>query len=292
MILDMFQINNNDRDLMCNRGNNVGTPAAPRYQQHDAKKLFVHLLLYPFVKIDNDEYTLTMHHIFAGNVDMQLARPKYLSDQIYNKVLFGEVYHLMKGNPDGNQRVNMQMAGPAGRAAAMEEMRRDRNTTGVSVVTLGHDELHGNLTGNTNMSHAVGNNAWDTRLTYLDGELTTGEPADYAVQGSAKPRNSQLLNIQLMDNAHKNALHQIGLLRFHTRHIRKLIFLTNVHRVMRLKLSQELAYSTSAVIKGDLLVDQNLTEYNGNEAYQSRYSHRNGPVDRMTFVDNTEERDY
>lgn len=56
----------------------------------DAKDLFVALLIDPYMNLHNYETNMTA--LMDGLVDMDLERPKYLSDQVWSKALFREQF--------------------------------------------------------------------------------------------------------------------------------------------------------------------------------------------------------
>lgn len=57
-----------------------------------SKELFTSLLINPYKSILPDSETNWFNNIMRGDSNVPLGRPKYLSDQVFNKVLFGELY--------------------------------------------------------------------------------------------------------------------------------------------------------------------------------------------------------
>jgi hypothetical protein len=59
-----------------------------------AKDMLVALLIRPYIKVhgDNPEYYELCKDMLSGVSSNELGRPKFLSDQIYNKSIFGELY--------------------------------------------------------------------------------------------------------------------------------------------------------------------------------------------------------
>ena len=66
------------------------------------RRMFLRLLVDPYMKVNNDLYGSGsaamveargfVHRIFRGDNDLGMGRPKFLSDQLFNKALFGSIY--------------------------------------------------------------------------------------------------------------------------------------------------------------------------------------------------------
>lgn len=57
------------------------------------KRLMGLMLLFPHERVDDEVYETYLPRIFTGDMGIpSLGRPKYISDQLYNKLLFGEMY--------------------------------------------------------------------------------------------------------------------------------------------------------------------------------------------------------
>jgi hypothetical protein len=87
-------------------------------------------------------------------------------------------------------------------------------------------------------------------LTYI-GEPDDDDPA------------SGLKQVQMGANARAKLemLHAIGKLRFDTRFVRNLFFISNVQRVMRLKLNQELTQYRNVLVNDHSVINPGVTEY-------------------------------
>ena len=70
-------------------------------------------------------------------------------------------------------------------------------------------------------------------------------------------------------------LQTVGEARFNTRMVRNMWFLTNVQRLIRLRLAQELTEYRSVIVPGHSLINAGVTEY-GNNPVQVRPSHATG----------------
>ena len=88
-----------------------------------------------------------------------------------------------------------------------------------------------------------------TKLTYLTVPSASQTATDAVVEvDTGAPLNKQRLDL-------------IGKLRFDTYFIRKLFFITNVVRILRLKLNRELTQSRSVLVSSHAAVSAGLTEY-------------------------------
>ena len=65
-------------------------------------------------------------------------------------------------------------------------------------------------------------------------------------------------------------LHQVGRLRFDTIFVRNLIFITNLYRSVRMKLARDLTYSKDVITKATPIVNNNITEFYGNNSDSAR----------------------
>lgn len=96
------------------------TAAMQPYVGNDSGlKTLMNMTILPYRKVDATEYTsggAGIPRIFRGQTGVGLGRPKFLSDQLYNKVLFGEIYGTnntdesgptVSGNNDSNLKYPM-----------------------------------------------------------------------------------------------------------------------------------------------------------------------------------------
>lgn len=161
---------------------------------NSANNLFVHLIKSPNldlatlptpIPILTDTFDTSIDKIFQGEADLGLGRPKFLSDQIYNKLLVGSIKH--EGHPS-------------------------------------------------------------SELTYYSGE-------GLKVMGdSSTPWNAAKFDLTRFKT-------QIATPRFNTTFIRNLCFITNVSRVVRLKLNRELTQNRNVIVSSHSTVASSITEY-------------------------------
>jgi hypothetical protein len=79
----------------------------PDFKQSESR-FMTRMIAYPYEDVKFEDYFTYMNNIFRGYTDSELGRPKYLSDQVFNKALFGEVYRgpyeWNKRGPQSNDR--------------------------------------------------------------------------------------------------------------------------------------------------------------------------------------------
>ncbi len=94
--------------------------------------------------------------------------------------------------------------------------------------------------------------------------------------GSGDQYTTEVVEVNVSPDSARR-LEAIGKMRFDTRFIRNMFFITNIVRVLRLKLSRELTQSRNVIVTSHMAVAQGVTEYGAdpftpNEAYDSRTS--------------------
>jgi len=95
---------------------------------------------------------------------------------------------------------------------------------------------------------------------------------------------SSIIKEVSIDYNHRMALEQIGKMRFDTRFIRNVFFITNVVRILRLKLNRELTQSRNVLVSSHMSVAAGVTEYGSdpfgpNEVYDSKSLNRESRYD-------------
>jgi hypothetical protein len=85
----------------------------------NTREMFLRLLVNPYLELDTNMYgsdvrdtgsTGYVHRIFRGDNNLGMGRPKFLSDQLFNKVLFGSVYQSRRDFDEGGPAVGIGAA--------------------------------------------------------------------------------------------------------------------------------------------------------------------------------------
>ena len=124
---------------------------------NNTRQMMLRFLNNPYIKVSDDLYgtgRAFVHRIFRGDNNLGMGRPKFLSDQLFNKALFGSIYER---DADGT---NYDEAGPAVgsghfRGAGMEITKQ--LTTALNALASIHDIMTGDLDTEVMASAAVTN---------------------------------------------------------------------------------------------------------------------------------------
>lgn len=280
------------------------------------RQMFLKLLMEPYAYVPAEYYgypTSAFHgqganglmwRIFRGDDSLMMGRPKFLSDQIFNKVLFGTLvdtpYEFDEAGPAAagrraslaSQRVNA----PSNRPEFINSVSRPKNVNNALRGTISHtnDGASYNPRYLANMkttviSSRIPANEFTVTNSRID-ENTTGLamnrfPMDIGGERRLRGRDlregygaityigdasnesadpmSVLRVVALGNNAPGRIawLNRVGKMRFDTRIVRNLVFITNVQRLMRLKMNQELTQYRTVLVKGHSTVNPAVTEY-------------------------------
>lgn len=112
------------------------------------------------------------------------------------------------------------------------------------------------------------------KLTYLArGNDLEGYGATLGSNDNQVHNSNQVKEIYLTgENIVK--LSNVGKQRFDTVLIRNLIFITNLNRIIRLKISNDLAYNRDVIVDSEAITAPELTEFYGNSIYTPRFVRR------------------
>ena len=304
-------------------GEDLKSTANPR----NASQMLLKMLQDPYCAVSAEQYGSDVtsigsaglvHRIFRGDNGIGMGRPKFLSDQLFNKALFGSVYQ---------SRHDWDEAGPAtgigaarGRGAMTITIA---DTATLSRFIVGYLNGGGAVTSAAiraaaaalpppvlNAANLLTDDA--AALVALAALAALGAaPNEAAImpivsQFVAAHSQSQILparahvggrsktltwlseedraqaldfaaikKVKLADIATKARLEEIGRLRFDTRFVRNMFFVTNVMRLVRMKLARELSHSRSVLRASHMAVAAGVTEYGSdpfspNEVYASK----------------------
>lgn len=242
----------------------------------NTRQMFLKLLIDPYAEIPMGTYgpspqltrgatNALVQRIFRGDDSLNMGRPKFLSDQLYNKALFGSLtptpYSFDEAGPSASGRMEAGY-----RRAPTTGMQPPMGPVAVAnpgLVPAGQNASWGDATGATGSAAKPAYNpavlpSMGAPAPNQYGALTfISQPDD----GGA-PR-SALKQVGLGNNAiaKLESLHMIGKARFDTRMVRNMSLVTNVQRMLRLKLSQELSQYRNVLVSDHGAVNPGVTEY-------------------------------
>jgi hypothetical protein len=230
---------------------------------HFPEDTLVRMLIHPRGLRLLREYSSMTMRIMTGATSLSLNRPKYLSDQLWNKVLLNSSFsnrlprHL-DNRIDTNLNENRQNAflqrvnngGPInGINVPQDGAQNNLVYAQEPLITLGFTDTmftDGNM---TNIGPSVGDNNMLTRMI-IDPATQRGTVTDSAITAP----NASRLNFQ-------------GYLRYQTKMVRYLEWFVQVQRVMRLLMRSELEWINDPIVHGHNSINEHVTEYEKNNKY-------------------------
>ena len=234
----------------------------------DTRDMFLKLVCDPHMVVTAGQYggSLATQHagaadgfvtrIFRGDDSLRMGRPKFSSDQLFNKALFGTLVdrpnQFDEAGPPGSGRAAI---GPEASSAdipgaGLPPGRIEWRVAGANRRMNRPGQLPrpaGDLGNNDDQAYGA--------LTYLSQPIQ-GQPASSALR---------IVPLGVGDTpAIMRHLAAIGKSRFDTSIVRNLFFLTNVQRLVRQRLNQELTQNRDILAPGHHIVDLGITEYGFN----------------------------
>jgi hypothetical protein len=214
----------------------VDDPARASVDINSSAAMLVNLIGDPYMPITTQQYGSDyykrgqagfVHRLFRGDSEITgLSRPKFLSDQVFNKALFGNLVPYLTTYDESG-------------VAASSAIARGRQEHNYKDGKVGLEYEESNL-------NAI-------RLTFIDRSIKSATVAnEHFPPGIGSIRVEQLQRV---------GMDAIGKIRFDTKLVRNIFFITNVLRILRLKLERELTQYHSVVTRGNGLVNPSITEY-------------------------------
>jgi hypothetical protein len=191
----------------------------------NTRQMFLRLMMDPYMPVSAGMYGSDttdsgsagfVQRIFRGDNGLGMGRPKFLSDQLFNKALFGSIYQSQR---------DFDEAGPA------TGIGMPRGVAAVNLVTAPRQTV-----------------SRRDVITYLESSSDPARPESVVKEVNVTEGRKQQLGV-------------IGKARFDTRFVRNIFFITNVVRLLRLKLSRELTQSRNVIESSHMAVASGITEY-------------------------------
>jgi hypothetical protein len=191
----------------------------------------------------------------AGNESLTLNRPKYLSDQLWNKVLLNSIYHTSDKSGNIND---------------IDEIHRGtshyNSSTESRKMQLGNEYNDGIIEPLSNNDTHVPENEYDKYYNYGHTKLTyVGESGTDRRQNHKHRPNIEDSNI---DTKIVAKFHHIGYNRYHTTIIRYIEWFVHIQRVMRLLMRNQLNWVNDPIVHKSNAINSNVTEYDSNSKFE------------------------
>jgi hypothetical protein len=223
----------------------TSTPAAPVYKWGPyPEDSLVRILIQPQGKRYITDYVNNIWKLMAGNDALSLNRPKYLSDQLWNKVLLHNLYttdnaslraappNIQYQNNGSNRARTMHMNSPF--QAVQQPEIIDNIATPVTSLNFGSQNISYVSKINTN------------KRTKHDLNLET----------------VTLTPVQVLD------WHQMGYFRYQTIIVRYIEWFVQLQRVMRLLMRDQLTWVNDPIVHKSNAISNEITEYESNNKFQ------------------------
>lgn len=207
-----------------------------------------------FLKLTDDPYAATtdyLQRICGGDDSLQMGRPKFIYDQIYSKV-------MLSAYPTRVDRVQTHIE--RGTFASIltglsAELAYDVAAWNRNLAAT-QQRLNAILPYVDERHHAVLRTALDATTA-----AATSVPLDVGAYVNARNAYIQMITDLLKQFGVAGPTRRIGYARFNARLVRNLFFITNVNRLIRLKLHRELVHSRSVIVASHAAVAPGVTEY-------------------------------
>ena len=227
----------------------AGVPGVAKigYYPEDA---LVRILIQPQGKRYVKDYVDNIWKLMAGNDSLSLNRPKYLSDQLWNKVLLNSLYsnsatpsvQLGVGVP-GMNNVDLRVPGSS--------LSR--------TMQLGHTKSNG-----------VGNEPIDNPANQINRTLNFGYDRITYVSNVGNPNKHSLNVIPVTINGPATVLtwHTCGYNRYQTIIVRYIEWFVHLQRVMRLLMRDQLTWVNDPIVHKSNALSNEITEYDSNNKFE------------------------
>lgn len=232
-------------------GAGAGSTNVDKYNKHHAEDALVRVLIDPKGKVYKSDYEFNIWSLMAGNESLTLNKPKYLSDQLWNKVLLNSLHSDSQNGlaPAGNSRIPDPTTprGPyearnklVGFERAMPlQFSLDDATEHADNLSRGYDRL-----SYQGARHPAGvGHKHDTNMVVekTAGNLGIGNVAEY---------------------------HTIGWERYHTIPVRYIEWFVHTQRIMRLLMRDQLSWVDDPIVHKSNAINKQVTEYESNRKFE------------------------
>jgi hypothetical protein len=208
------------------------------------QRLFLNMFIDPYREVTEAEFTISdedapLCRIFRGNDGLGLGRPKFLSDEVFNKALLGSLY------PGPGV---YDVAGPASSASLTVGVRARGVGTDPAATPVFRDTAIaiGSRIGSTDTANA-------TKLFYVK---RTGDKTD-----TVHERDNILTEVDIPASLQGAVHRRVSRARFATPLVRNLFFLTNLQRVILHGLNQDQMRANRIIASDQEITRTGLTEY-------------------------------
>ena len=221
------------------------TPATPLFKLgHYPEDGLVRILIQPQGKRYIKEYVNIIWKLMAGNDSLSLNRPKYLSDQLWNKVLLHNLYT--------NDNVNNRLGS---------------NAYSVNYGSNKAQTMHWGFPFQERPRQPEIIDSDTNPVTSLD---FGSKIISYVSKINTNKRNKHDLNLETVTLKPDKVLewHQMGYFRYQTIIVRYIEWFVQLQRVMRLLMRDQLTGVNDPIVHKSNVISNEITEYESNNKFQ------------------------
>jgi hypothetical protein len=212
----------------------------------------VRILIQPQGKRYVIDYVNNIWKLMAGNDSLSLNRPKYLSDQLWNKVLLNSLYS------DELRQTQLSVL-PA--RATINVGPQGSNTS--RTMQIGHMSSHAPPFGELIDGNAIG----PFRLNYGFNGMTYVKK----VGADGDKHNLEVIPVAIAAPGGRNrieAWNQNGYARYQTILVRYIEWFVHLQRVMRLLMRDQLTWVNDPIVHKSNALSNEITEYENNNKFE------------------------
>lgn len=221
-------------------------------------------LIYPLGFRRLREYVNNIARIMVGNTSLSLNRPKFLSDQLWNKVLLNSIYSTDVNPRDLNDARRLNAARPV-LQLANENNRRLVPSVYTRVAyypnILVENDLYEPLLTGINLDRRSNQNIANSITRVFSFMTKTGQLVDLTHVGAA--------GAVVAANDINQRLGYEGYLRYNSKLVRWVEWIVQIQRVMRLFMRKQLAWSSDVIVENTDAIAEEVTEYKQNDAFKA-----------------------
>ena len=203
------------------------------------------------------EYVNNISHYMRGNMSHGLGRPKYLSDQLWNKVLinntFNDYFEIGIPNISQNRELNASVRSSILDVVASRNMRQRQRLVSLNGL------LYSNTDNAEPLLYGININRDSTGMINQDISRTIG------YMNSNGDRN-----LVFAAPGASNTIQKIcyeGYLRYNSRLVRWLEWMVNLQRIMRLLMRNQLEWVGDVIVESNDAISEEVTEYKNNSMF-------------------------
>jgi hypothetical protein len=199
----------------------------------------VRILLEPRGKRYVTDYVNNIWRLMAGNESLTLNRPKYLSDQLWNKVLLNSMFNTPNTHSKPRHFV--------------DNVSNDQRTM-----------LYGHLYDNNNRVEPL------DLLGTTSGNMNYGYNEITILDSVANRTNKHETNVRaiISDRNNARAWQAEGYNRYHTTIVRYVEWFVHLQRVMRLLMRDQLSWVNDPIVHKSNVINEQVTEYDSNRKFE------------------------